>query len=186
MNLKRLLFVFLFFLLLSLKDIKIILLSLGVLVAVTFVVDKNLKIFFKALKSILLFNLGVSIGYVILTFFRHIDPWEYILYINLKVVLMTYFVFWYFSKISIVEFFSFSDDLSYLLTITLSQIYSYKKTFIDFRDAFRARVVNLRDKEKQFIANTFKFFLNKAMRDAKERALAMKARGFFDETDKNK
>ena len=99
---------------------------------------------------------------------------------------MTYFVFWYFYKISIVEFFAFSREFSYLLTITLSQIYSYKKTFIDFRDAFRARVVNLRDKEKQFIANTFKFFLNKAMRDAKERALAMKARGFFDETDKNK
>ncbi|MEO1923254.1 MAG: hypothetical protein ABGX25_01895 [Nautiliaceae bacterium] len=99
---------------------------------------------------------------------------------------MTYFVFWYFSKVSIVEFFAFSREFSYLLTITLSQIYSYKKTFIDFRDAFKARVINVKNKEKQFIVNTFKFFLKKAMKDSKERALAMKARGFFDENDKNR
>jgi cobalt/nickel transport system permease protein len=84
-------------------------------------------------------------------------------------------------KVSIVEFFSFSREFSYLLTITLSQIFSYKKTFIDFRDAFRARVVHIKNKERLFIVNTFKFFFNKALRDSKERALAMKARGFFEE-----
>jgi cobalt/nickel transport system permease protein len=52
---------------------------------------------------------------------------------------------------------------------------------MDFRDAFKARVVNIKKKEKQFIVNTFKFFLNKAIRDSKERALAMKARGFFED-----
>ena len=181
MNLKRIFFILLFFLLLSLKNMEIIALSLALFLIFTFVLDKNLKLFIKSLKAVLLFNLGVSIGYVILSFFKNIDPWHYILYINLKVVLMTYFVFWYFNKISIVEFFAFSREFSYLLTITLSQIYSYKKTFIDFRDAFRARVINVKNKEKQFIVNTFKFFLNKAMKDSKERALAMKARGFFDD-----
>ena len=41
--------------------------------------------------------------------------------------------------------------------------------------------MHIRDKEKQFIVNTFKFFLNKAIRDSKGRALAMKARGFFED-----
>lgn len=95
--------------------------------------------------------------------------------------MMTYFVFWFFEKVNIVKFFSFSKDFSYLLTMTLSQIYSYQKTFRDFRDAFRARVVSLREKEKDFISNTFMFFFKKAYKDSKERALAMRARGFFDE-----
>ena len=172
-------FVLVFLTLLSLKRVEYILASLFLLFLIDFKnVFKRLK---KVILSVFLFNLGVSIGYLILSFVKGVSPFEYIVYINLKVILMTYFVFWFFSKVDIVKFFSFSKDLSYLLTITLSQIYSYKKTFADFRDAFRARVVNLRDKEKEFIANTFKFFLKKAFKDSKERSLAMRARGFFDD-----
>jgi cobalt/nickel transport system permease protein len=170
----------LFFFFLSLKSVELIAVSLFFLILFTLLLDKKPSLLIKSVKAVLFFNLGVSIGYIILAYFKNIAPWHYILYINLKVILMTYFVFWYFNRVSIVEFFSFSREFSYLLTITLSQIYSYKKTFIDFRDAFRARVINIRDKEKQFITNTFKFFLNKAMRDSKERALGMKARGFFE------
>jgi cobalt/nickel transport system permease protein len=139
------------------------------------------KISKRVIKSVFLFNLGVSVSYLIMAYFKNIQPWNYLIYINLKVFLMTYFVFWFFTKVDIVEFFSFNKELSYLLTITISQVISYKKTFMDFRDAFRARVISLRDKEKQFIVNTFNFFLKKAMHDSKERSLAMKARGFFDE-----
>jgi len=128
-----------------------------------------------------MFNLGVSLGYALMGYIKGFNPWHYIIYINLKVFLMTYFVFWFFEKVNIVRFFAFSKDLSYLLTMTLSQIYSYKKTFEDFKMAFKSRVVNLRNKEKDFIANTFKFFFKKAMSDSKEKALAMKARGFFDD-----
>jgi cobalt/nickel transport system permease protein len=181
MILNRLIFITLFFFFLSLKNIEIISISLILLIIFTILLDKKLSLLIKSVKAVLFFNLGVSIGYVILAYFKNITPWHYVLYINIKVILMTYFVFWYFNRVSIVEFFSFSKEFSYLLTITLSQIYSYKKTFMDFRDAFKARVVNIREKEKQFIVNTFKFFLNKAMRDSKERALAMKARGFFED-----
>ena len=181
MILNRLIFITLFFFFLSLKNLEIISISLILLIIFTVLLDKKLSLLIKSVKAVLFFNLGVSIGYVILAYFKNITPWHYVLYINIKVILMTYFVFWYFNRVSIVEFFSFSREFSYLLTITLSQIYSYKKTFMDFRDAFKARVVNIREKEKQFIVNTFKFFLNKAMRDSKERALAMKARGFFED-----
>jgi cobalt/nickel transport system permease protein len=81
-----------------------------------------------------------------------------------------------------VKFFSFSKELSFLLTMTLSQIFSYKKTFEDFRLAYKARVIKkLRSREKNFITKTFEFFLKKALKDSKEKTLAMKARGFFDD-----
>ena len=142
-----------------------------------------LKLNKRVLKSILWFNLTVSLGYIIMSFIQDISPWHYVVYINLKVYLVTYFVFLFFSRVDMVEFFSFSKELSYLLSISLSQIISYEKTFEDFRLAYKARVVRkLRERERGFIAQTFEFFLTKALRDSKERTLAMKARGFFDYT----
>ncbi len=115
-----------------------------------------------------------------MAFFKNTNPWYYVVYINLKVYTLTYFVFLFFENVSVVKFLAFSKDLSYLLTITLSQIFTYKKTYEDFRLAFRARVMKIKIKEKVFIQRVFKFFLNKAMYDSKERTLAMKGRGFFD------
>jgi len=135
----------------------------------------------KVIKSILFFNLGVSIGYVIMSMFKDIDAITYIIYINLKVFSVTYFVFWFFSRVDMVQFFAFSKDLSYLLTITLSYIYSYKKTFEDFKLAYKARVIkNLSSRQNSFITKTFEFFFKKALNDSKEKSLALKARGFFD------
>ncbi|NPA12297.1 MAG: hypothetical protein GXO62_08640 [Epsilonproteobacteria bacterium] len=176
----KILFVVIFFGLLYIKNIEVLALLAGVMVAV-YLLEGKIKLFLKALNSVLLFNLGVSLGYIILAYFKNISPWEYLVYINLKVIVMSSFVFYFFSRVGLVEFFSFSKDLSYLLTITLSQIYSYKKVFVDFRDALRARSVDVRSRQKEFIAKTFKFFMNKALNDSKERALGMKARGFFNE-----
>jgi cobalt/nickel transport system permease protein len=170
---------FFFFLILSLKKIEYLLIAFAIVELVAF--KDAWKLSKRVVKSIFFFNLSVSIGYILLGIFKHISPWHYVIYINLKVFTLTLFVFWFFSKVSIIEFFSFSREMSYLLTITLSQIYSYKKTFEDFRAAFRARVVNLRDKEMVFVKSVFDFFLKKAMHDSHERGLAMRARGFFDE-----
>ncbi|QCT94410.1 hypothetical protein FE773_04230 [Caminibacter mediatlanticus TB-2] len=174
---KQISFILFFFLILSLKKIEYISIVLTLLIVFTY------KDFFtlskKVLKSIILFSGVVSIGYLIMGLFTKIYP-DYLLYINLKVFTITYFVFWFFSKVNIVEFFSFNKEFSYLLTISLSQIYSYKKTFEDFRMAFKSRVINLREKEYDFIRNTFAFFFKKALNDAKEKSLAMKSRGFFE------
>ncbi len=178
MILQRIFFVVFFFFFLYLKKIELIAIFIGFLFLIDF---KNfLKRSKKVILSIFFFNLGVSIGYIIFSYFKQINPWYYIIYINLKVFLMTYFVFWFFSKVNVVLFFSFSKDLSYLFTMTLSQIYSYKKTLQDFQMAFKSRVVNLKDKEYVFLKNTLKFFFKKAMHDSKEKSLAMKSRGFFE------
>ena len=177
-NLIRFFFLISFFLLLNIKNIYFLLISIILLWSIS--IKYFLKLNKKVLKSIIIFNLGVSIGYIIMALFKNINPWHYVIYINLKVYVLTYFVFWFFSIYSITKFISFSKDLSYLTTITLSQIFSYKKTYEDFKMAFRARVYKLTDKSPKFITRTFEFFLEKAIKDSKERTLAMKARGFFE------
>ena len=175
---KQISFIVILFTILSLKSP----LYLSAIIAILWLISfkQSYKLTLKVIKSIFLFNFGISIAYLIMALFKN-SSLDYLLYINLKVFAMTYFVFWFFSKNNMVQFFSFSKELSYLLTITLSQIYSYKKTFEDFRLAYKARVIRkIRERENGFITKTFEFFLKKALKDSKERSLAMKARGFFN------
>ncbi len=178
-SLYKLTFLLFLFLILYIHDIKYLTLCLFGLWLLS--IKEFWRLNRKVIKSILFFNLGVSIGYAILSFVKGINPLDYLLYINLKVYLLSYFVFWFFSRVDIVEFFSFSKDLSYLLMIALSQIISYKKSFEDFKLAYKARVVHkLTQRERGFITRVFEFFLKKSLHDSKERSLAMKSRGFFD------
>jgi len=171
---KQISFIIVLFALLFIKDIYII---SGIILILWIISFKSAFLLTKrVIKSIFLFNFGITLGSLII----HHNI-EYLIYINLKVFSITYFVFWFFSKNNMIQFFSFSKDLSYLLTITLSQIYSYKKTFEDFKLAYKSRVIKkLRENENQFITKTFEFFLKKALKDSKERSLALKSRGFFD------
>ena len=172
-------FVAIMLLLLTIKSSLLLAIIIVILMAISF--KDALSLSLRVVKSILFFNLGVSIGYVIMSLFKDIDVISYLLYINLKVFSVTYFVFWFFSRVDMVQFFAFSKELSYLLTITLSYIYSYKKTFEDFTLAYKARVIKkVASREKSFITKTFEFFFKKALNDSKEKSLALKARGFFD------
>ena len=174
---KQISFIVILFIILSLKSPFYLSAIIVILWIISF--KQSYKLSIKVIKSIFLFNLGVSIAYLIIALFKNISL-DYLIYINLKVFTMTYFVFWFFSKNNIIQFFNFSKELSYLLTITLSQIYSYRKTYEDFRLAYKARVIKkLLKRENKFITKTFEFFLKKALKDSKERSLAMKARGFF-------
>jgi len=175
---KQISFIIVLFTILSIKNP----LYLSAIILILWLISfkQSYKLSIKVIKSIFLFNLGISIAYLIMALLKDTNL-DYIIYINLKVFAMTYFVFWFFSKNNMIQFFSFSKDLSYLLTITLSQIYSYKKTYEDLRLAYKARVIKkIRERQNGFITKTFEFFLKKALKDSKERSLALKARGFFD------
>lgn len=177
-NIIRILFVSIIFLLLAIKNIDILFVVLPLLWIVS--LKDLIKINKKVLKSIFLFNTSISVGYALMGYIQEIFISEYLIYINLKVYLLTYFVFWFFSKVDVVQFFSFSKDLSYLLSISLSQIISYKKTFEDMKLAYSARVIHkIKNRQERFIVNSFRFFFEKALHDSKERSLAMKSRGFF-------
>lgn len=178
-NLKiaRIVFIVTILLLLSLHDIVSLVIATFVLWSLN--VHKIVQLTLRVIKSVFFFNMGVSLGYVIMSLWQHVTPWEYLITINLKVYVLTYFVFLFFELYSIVQIMDFSKDLGYMTTIALSQIVSYRKSFEDFRLAFVSRGLRLRDKHPKFIAHTFEFFLDKTIHDANERTLAMKARGFF-------
>ena len=172
-------FIATFFLILWIKNPLYLLVCALILNLLAF--KNSIKLNKKVIKSIFIFNIGVSLGYILMAFFKEINPWNYVIYINLKVYTLTFFVFLFFSHVSIMSFFSFSKEMSYLLTISLSQIYSYRKTFEDFRLAYKARFIKkYRERKKNFIRVVFSFFLKKSMHDSHERVLAMRARGFFD------
>ena len=178
-NLLRILFVFTLFLLLWIKHSIFLLYILPILWLLSY--RQFVKLNIRVIKSIFFFNFSVSLGFIVASLIKGVSPIEFLVYINLKVYVLTYFVFFFFSKVNIVQFFSFSKDLSYLLMISLSQIISYKKSFEDFRLAYKARVIRkLRQRQRGFIALMFEFFMKKALDDSKERTMAMKARGFFD------
>lgn len=179
MTLKRVFFLVSLITILSLHNIYLIALLVLLIWGISY--KDFFKLNKKVIKSILLFNVGVSVGYLVISLIKGIEPFNYLIYINLKVFLITYFVFWFFNKVNVVQFFAFSKELSYLLIITLSQIISYKKSFEEFRLAYKARVVKrAREQEKGFIVRVFDIFFNKALKDSKERSLSLRARGFFD------
>jgi len=137
----------------------------------------------KSIKAIFLFNISVTIGYMIKAYFTGDDFWAYILRFNLRVFDISFLVFYTFSKINLLRAFSFSKSLKLLLVSTLSQIVSFQKTYEDFMLAMKSRSVRkLSYKDKRgFIASMFYFFFKKSLHNAKERTLALKARGFFDQ-----
>lgn len=171
----RLFFLLVLSLLLFFKNIYF----LSIMLILLLIFEGSLKIALKAFKAIFLFNLSISLGYVLLNF-PNFDI-DFLLYFNLRVYTLCYFVLLFFSKVDLIYFFSFSKELSYLLSITLSQIASYKKSFEDFKLAFKARSIKkTKDRDFQFIIRVFDYFFKKSIHSAKERSLAMKARGFFD------
>jgi cobalt/nickel transport system permease protein len=124
----------------------------------------------------------VSIGYIIQSLLLEKEFIEYLALFNLRVFDITFLTLYVSSKINLINAVSFSKSLRFLLSATISQIESYKKSYEDFMLALKSRSVKkLKDrKAKEFLSSMFYFFLKKSLHNSKERSLALKARGFFD------
>jgi len=136
----------------------------------------------KSIKAIFLFNISVTLGYVIKAYLTQSPFLDYIMMFNLRVFDITFLVFYTFGKINLLRAFSFSRSLKLLLISTLSQIASFQKSYEDFKMALKSRSVKKLSEsdKKKFISSMFYFFFKKSLLNSKERTLALKARGFFD------
>ncbi|WP_263832905.1 hypothetical protein [Sulfurospirillum oryzae] len=142
------------------------------------------KMLKKALKSIFFFNIAISIGFVIIALL-HQKPWmEYLLLFNLRVFDLTLTTMLFSHYVNIALALSFSKTLSFLMTIALSQIYSYQKSYENFMLALKSRLIKKMSERarKEFITSVFGYFFTKALYDSEEKSLALKARGFFDKS----
>jgi len=140
------------------------------------------KVSLKAFKSMVFFNLSVTIGYVIESLIIGREFFDFIFLFNLRVFDIIFVTLFISSKINIIKAVSFSKPLQFLLIATLSQIQSFQKTFEDFKLALKSRTIkSMKEKDrKNFISSMFYFFLKKSLHNSKERTMALKARGFFD------
>ena len=142
---------------------------------------KHLK---KAAKSILFFNIAISIGFLITALLQN-RPWvDFLLLFNFRVFDLTLCTLLFSSNVNIALALSFSKTLSFLMTITLSQIYSYQKSYENFMLALKSRLIKKMNEraKKEFVASVFGYFFTKALYDSEEKSLALKARGFFDKS----
>lgn len=130
---------------------------------------------------VLTFNLIVSISYLIFSLINNSLDLRYLLLMNLRVITITYTTFFFINHTNLFAALSFSKTLSYLLSLTYSQITAYQKIMNDINFAHTSREIK-RDKRhlKIFTTHTIWLFFTKSIYNAKESSLAMRSRGFLD------
>ncbi len=142
--------------------------------------------FFKSIRKILmsfiLFNLIITISYSIYTYFVSKIDYRYILMINLRVFAITYLTFFFVKHTNLPLALSFSRTLSYLFTITYSQILNFIRTHRDLLAAHLSREI-VREKRhlNMLIERSVNLFFTKSIYNAKETSLAMRSRGLIDD-----
>ncbi len=135
----------------------------------------------KSLRTILLFNLAVSLGYAAFALLAGQVPWETLLRLNLRVLLLTLMTFLLMARVNLFRALGFSRSLTYLLGLAYSQSLVFRRTHEDFRLALASRCMvrpGLRDRYRASAAAAA-WFLDKGLGTAREAAQALRSRGFF-------
>ena len=91
---------------------------------------------------------------------------------------MSFCVFWFGYKCNVYLAFSFSKDLSFLFTLTMSKIIRLQKLYYEFTEVLMARGALDNKLSYEFLGSTIAVFLFKALQDGYENAEAMNSRGF--------
>lgn len=136
----------------------------------------------RCLRVILLFNLTVNLGYLLLAHLHGFSPWQTLLLINLRVLLLTLLTFLFIARVNLFRALSFSPGLTWLLTLAYSQAMSFRRTHTDFRLALLSRCLRpprLIDRYRASAAAAA-WFIDKGLAAARETTQALRARGFFD------
>ncbi len=156
-------------------------LAAGLLAAVALAGRQAPTIARRALRAVVFFSLVVSVGYAGGALFGQSVSIEYLIRINIRVYLLIFLTFVLTARIDLLRALSFSRSLTYLATLTLSQIITFRRLFQDMRlaaESRRLRRLRLRDGYLQSASAAVQLF-DKAERTSGEIALAMRSRGFF-------
>jgi cobalt/nickel transport system permease protein len=142
-----------------------------------------LRILRRAAIAILFFNLVVTLSYGVVAGLQGTFSLDFVVLVNLRVLLLTSLTFLFVSRVNPFEALSFSRSLTYLFTLAYSQSMAFKQALEDFRLAFRSRrieQVGLRDRYRHG-ASVGVHFLDKSLHRATEITQVMRSRGFFDD-----
>jgi cobalt/nickel transport system permease protein len=137
----------------------------------------------RALRTVLVFNLAVSMGYTILSLLSQESPGDTLLLINLRVLLITTLTFLFIARVNLFRALDFSRTLTFLLGLGYSQAMSFKRAYGDFRLALVSRSPtrpSLRDRHRASAAAA-SWLIDKSLTTARDTAQALRARGFFND-----
>jgi cobalt/nickel transport system permease protein len=137
----------------------------------------------RAALSIFAFNSIITLSYIAVTLLQGRFSAQYILLINLRVFLITSLTFLCCERINFFKALAFSRSLTFVMTLSYSQIMIFRRLLGDFRAALQSRSLrtpSLRDLYRHS-AMLGSYFLQKALAQAYEVSDAMKSRGFFND-----
>jgi cobalt/nickel transport system permease protein len=137
----------------------------------------------KALISMLLFNMAVSLGYLVIALMRDEFRIEYLLLINSRVLLLVMLGFWLSSRISFANALRFSPTLTFLTTLAAGQIRLMTRVINDYREAFESRCLkrpDWRERSRLAVAQT-EAVVEQSHHAATEISQAMRSRGVFND-----
>lgn len=137
----------------------------------------------RAFRAILVFNALVTVSYTIVSLVRGDFSPGYLVLVNVRVFFLTLLTALAARRINFMRVFSFSRSLTYVITLAVGQIVTFRRLLDDMRMAMTSRSVGragLRDMYRYAAASASFFFL-RAINDASEITDGMKSRGFFDD-----
>ena len=158
-------------------------LALGLLVVLALARRDWLRVLRRACIAILLFNVVVTLSYGVLAGLRGTFSLEFVVLVNLRVLLLTCLTFLFASRVNPFEALAFSRSLTYLFTLAYSQSMAFRQALVNFRLAFKSRCIEqvaLRDRYRHS-ARMGVHFLDKSLHQATEITQVMRSRGFFDD-----
>lgn len=158
-------------------------LGAGLLAAIAASGEGRVRRLVRTFWSVLAFNLTVSLGYVVVTAWRGGFVPDYLVLVNLRVVLLVYLGFWFVARVSVLDALRGRPLLTLLATLAQSQIRTLTRLIGDFRLAFQSRNpgrARLVDRARHAAAQGGTL-LDKSLTSATEAALAMRSRGAFDD-----
>lgn len=135
----------------------------------------------RTLVAMLAFSAVVSVGYAVAGLLAGNLDLEYLIRINIRVFLLTFLTSLLAARTDFLRALNFSNGLTYLATLVLSQIITFRRLFEDLRlaaESRRLRRLRLRERYLHSAAAAV-FLFDRAEHDVREIALAMRARGFF-------
>lgn len=135
----------------------------------------------RALLTVLAFNAVISLSYGAMAWLRDISPWETLLRLNLRVLLLTTLSFLFITRTNLFHALDFSKSLTYVLGLAYSQAMTFRRAHEDFRMALASRSLKrpgLRDRYRASAA-AVSWFLEKSLHAATQSSQALRSRGFF-------
>jgi cobalt/nickel transport system permease protein len=166
----------------SVHDVRV----LGAALALTLAVagGRALRLMRRVVLAVGPFCLVVSASYAVLTVPSGQFSGGYLVLVNLRVAALTSLTFLVMERVNLARALGFSRGLLYIVTLATSQTLTLRRVVEDYRLALKARTLarlGLRDRYQHSAASAARL-LAKSMNRSGEIALAMRARGFFDDS----